>query len=143
MICERIATSDDGLEQVIDEMRLTLGDRVPGLTTIYRWLEESADFAEKSARARTLQAQLLHDRAQVQAKTPLIGVVRKIERNGEKETVTETTTDNVERSKLLVQTTLRRAGQLNPKKYGEKVGIAGADGDGPLEVVVRHIGGGQ
>jgi hypothetical protein len=31
--------------------------------------------------------------------------------------------DNVERSKLIVQTMLKRAGQLDAKKYGEKLDL--------------------
>lgn len=123
-ICERIAESEDGLETIIEKMRLTFGDRVPSIRVIYRWLESSEEFRQHSARARTLQADLLHDRAQRYARQALIGVIRKEERSGAddpKVTVTETRSDNVERAKLLVQTTLKRAGQLNPKKYGERV----------------------
>lgn len=138
-ICERIATSDDGLEQVIEELKLTSGDRIPSLRLVYVWLESSEEFLHKYSRARLLQAQLLHDRAQVQAKTPLIGIVRKVERTGEKETVTETTTDNVERSKLLVSTTLKRASQLDPKKYGDRMALTGSDGKGPAIIIQSTV----
>lgn len=121
-ICERIATSDDGLEDVLDALRIERGEHLvtPGLTTIYKWLDENEAFAKQSARARELQSHLLFDRAQKQAREPLEGtVIRRFDGKDGVE-ITETTSDNVERSKLLVQTTLRRAGQLNPKKYGDK-----------------------
>lgn len=138
-ICERIATSEDGLEQVIDELKLTFGDRVPSVRVVYRWLESSEEFRQKSARARTLQAQLLHDRAQVYARQPLIGVVRTEIRKGDSTEIQEKTCDNVERSKLLVQTTLRRAGQLDPKKYADKT--PGDSPDNPLHLKVEDVRG--
>lgn len=116
-ICERIATSDLGLEQVLAERKAESKSCVSS-TTIYKWLNANPEFAEQSARARKMQAELLHDRAQQVAQTPLIGkIVKDDEKNGR----TETTSDNVERSKLIVQTLLKRAGQLDAKKYGEKV----------------------
>ena len=139
-ICERIAESEDGLEQIIEEMKLTLGDRVPSIRVVYRWLESSEEFRQKSARARTLQADLLHDRAQRYAKQALVGTIRKEERSGSGEdlkvAITETVSDNVERAKLLVQTTLKRAGQLNPKKYGDRTTLAG-DPEAPLVLANR------
>jgi len=139
-ICESLATSEQGLEDVLDELRVIRGKQItPGLTTIYKWLEENPEFAESSARARRFQAQLLHDRAQKVAREAMIGRIEKtvVSEKGSESQVT--IADNVERSKLLVQTLLKRAGQLDAKKYGEKLQHAGASGDGPIEVVVRHI----
>lgn len=135
-ICERIATSELGLEQVLDEIRLTDG-YAPSSTSVYRWLESNEGFREKSARARRMQAELLHDRAQIAAQTPLIG---RVERDSSKDGMTVTTSDNVERSKLIVQTLLKRAGQLDPKKYGDKLQteVTGKDG-APVEFTVRSI----
>lgn len=137
-ICDRIATSEMGLEQVLEEIRLTDGE-APGSTTIYRWLEEKPEFREQSARARRMQAELLHDRAQIAAQTPLIGHSVK---DSAKDGRTTTTGDNVERSKLIVQTMLKRAGQLDPKKYGDKVQteISGPEG-APLTLKVEFVNG--
>lgn len=121
-ICERIATSELGLEQVLQE-RKDAGFSSVSSTTIYKWLRINAEFAEQSACARKMQAELLHDRAQIQAQTPLIGRVTRFESSAEGNKTIETESDNVERSKLIVQTTLKRAGQLDAKKYGEKMQI--------------------
>jgi len=132
-ICERIATSDLGLEQVLAE-RIAENKPSVSSTTIYKWLRLHPEFAEQSARARKMQAELLHDRAQQVAQTPLIGkVVRDDRKNGR----TETISDNVERSKLIVQTLLKRAGQLDAKKYGDKIQaeVSGADG-GPIQAAI-------
>jgi hypothetical protein len=144
-ICERIATSELGLEQVLEEIRLTDG-YAPATSTIYRWLETHPEFQELSARARKYQAQILHDRAQQVAQNPMIGIVERVEVVGEKIVTTRTTSDNVERSKLLVQTLLKRAGQLDARKYGEKSEISGPNG-GPIpikldreEIIAKLIG---
>ena len=121
-ICERIATSEMGLEQVLEEIRLTDG-YAPSSTTIYRWLESNKEFREQSARARRMQAELIHDRAQIDARTALIGVIEETIVDGEKIIKKRRVIDNVQRSQLIVQTSLKRAGQLDPKKYGEKVEI--------------------
>lgn len=138
LICEKIATSEEGLEQVLDEISLIQCNKTPSMMTVYRWLEASEEFREIYARARELQAQVLHDRAQVQAKTPLIGKIteRTLDAQGNVAESREKTVDNVDRSKLMVYTTLKRAGQLSPKKYGEKIqqehtGEAG----GPIQIV--------
>lgn len=127
-ICERIATTEMGLEQVLEERRL-LGKSFVSSTTIYKWLIQNGGFAEQSARARKMQAELLHDRAQIEAQRPLIGRITKtVQKEDGTTEVTETVSDNVERSKLIVQTTLRRAGQLDAKKYGDKIEHTGEVG---------------
>ncbi len=132
-ICERIATSELGLEQVLQERQDKQLSYVSS-TTIYKWLNEVPEFAEKSARARKMQAELLHDRAQQVAQSPLIG---RIEKHSDKDGATVTISDNVERSKLIVQTLLKRAGQLDSKKYGDKVQaeVSGAGG-GPIQAAI-------
>jgi hypothetical protein len=88
-----------------------------------------------------MQAELLHDRAQLAAQNALIVHTTRetVNAKGETETVT-TVSDNVERSKLIVQTMLKRAGQLDSKRYGEKVQqeIVGKDG-GPISFVAKSI----
>ena len=142
-ICERIATSELGLEQVLAEIELTDG-YAPGLTSVWRWKQANEEFRKQYLRAREDQAELLHDRAQQIAQNALIGHVTRTVVTGEGENAkTETTTtisDNVERSKLIVHTTLKRAGQLDSKRYGEKIQqeVTGKDG-GPLQFVTRSI----
>jgi len=138
-ICDRIATSDLGLEDILSQLaeeRLQQQKTTPCLRTIYRWLESNESFSQRSARARTLQAQLLHDRAQRYAREALIGTIERTEDGPDGKKTTVTRSDNVERSKLLVQTTLRRAGQLDPKKYGERITAEHTGpGGGPLQIV--------
>lgn len=129
-ICERLATTDLGLEEVLEQIKAEDGISV-SIMSVWRWEQAHPKFREQSAHARKMQAQLLHDRAQKFAREPLIGKVKKTVKTSEGIETTVTVSDNVERSKLLVQTTLRRAGQLDSKKYGEKVTLGG-DPDNPI-----------
>ena len=103
---------------------------VPKRRLVFVWLVEYEDFAKKMRMARWVQSWMLFERAQDYARHPLVGEIRTEERDidGKLLKVTTKTIDNVERSKLLVQTTLRRAANLNPREFGDKVEIK--DGGG-------------
>jgi hypothetical protein len=71
---------------------------MPTTTTIYRWLNTKADFAERYERARRVQADVLFDLAWTIAR--------------------QATEDNVRVCKLLVETIKWRTAQLAPSRYG-------------------------
>lgn len=126
-----------GLEHVLDTMKAEPDwSGTPGLTTVYRWMEANEAFAESSARARVLSADTYADAAVNEAHTGRIGLVTTTQEWGTQ----QKTGDNVERSKLIVQTLMKRAGQLNPKKYGDRLDLnhAGKDG-GPLVFEVKRV----
>ena len=121
-ICERIVESRMGLEHVLDSMRAEPEfSATPGLTTIYKWMDQYPAFAESSARARILSADTYVDAALNESHTSRIGEIEMVKETKDGTFKESKIADNVERSKLIVQTLLKRAGQLNPKKYGEKV----------------------
>ena len=129
-ICERLVESRMGLEHVLDSMRATPEfAATPGLTTIYKWLAANPQFAEMSARARELSADTYVDAALNEAHTSRIGEIEMVKETKDGTFKESKIADNVERSKLIVQTLLKRAGQLNSKKYGDKL-IHGGDGAG-------------
>lgn len=138
-ICRRIITSRIGLSRCLEEMR---GEKewsdTPSLPTIYRWIEDYPEFAEKSARARLLSAESYVDEALHEAYTVRTAktVVKRI--RGDSTEIEERVTDNVERSKLIAQILLRRAGQLNPKKYGERI-LNEHSGPGGNPMVVAQV----
>lgn len=122
-ICERLAESRMGLEHVLDSMRAEPEfAATPSLPTIYRWMEQSRDFFELSARARLLSADTYADAAVNEAHTHRLSkiIVRRESKDG-KLIEEEKIVDNVHRSQLIVQALFKRAGQLNPKKYGERL----------------------
>jgi hypothetical protein len=131
-ICEVIATTYLGMEDVLDKLRES-NPATPSLATVYRWLASSDEFREKSARARELQGDSIIDLALKEAYNSRVGVITTVKESG-----TEIKrADNVERSKLIVQTLLKRAGQLAPKKYGDKLdmNLSGKDG-GPIQAAI-------
>lgn len=138
-ICERLVESRMGLEHVLDTMRAEPDfEATPTLPTIYKWMISEKEFFEASARARLLSADTYADAAVNEAHTQRIGRI-----DGVKETKDGTFSeskviDNVQRSQLIVQTLMKRAGQLNPKKYGERTTLAG-DPENPIDLVVHRV----
>jgi hypothetical protein len=134
-ICERIVESRMGLEHVLDTMRAEPEfAATPTLVTIYRWMKENEEFFKASARARQLSADTYVDAAVNEAHTHRLGKIEAV-RETKDGTFTESkVVDNVQRSQLIVQTLLKRAGQLNPKKYGEKLDLGGT-----VEVIKRVV----
>ncbi len=134
-ICERISHSHFGLASVLDDMRDDF-PTVPSRTTVYVWLDENKEFADNFSRACNLRADYLADYAVQESHTSRIGEIRKVTPKGDEITVA----DNVERSKLIVSATFKRIGQLNPKKYGERVQNVHTDAEGgPVQFVTRSI----
>jgi hypothetical protein len=92
-ICERIVTSDYGLEQVCAASDL------PCASTVYKWLQQHDSFAEQYARARELQAHTQHDR----------GVRDALEAR------------DAQLGRLRFDARRWSAAKLNPKVYGDRI----------------------
>jgi len=121
-ICDLLACSDRSLTEVLDSLGNPISE-----STFYKWIRENDEFAQESARARESQGHYLADKALVESRTIRSG---KVTKNSDKDGRSVTEGDNVERSKLIVQTYLKRAGQLN-KALGDRTTLAG-DPDNPL-----------
>lgn len=144
-LCFVIATSDLGMEDALAYLRPEFdADRVnvPSIMTVYRWRKESKEFDTLYRDARLMQSHYLVDCAMRYAKGPLNSEVRRVKTGPEGIETTVTTTDNVSRSRLIVETIMRRAAQLNPD-YREK---REEDSDKPneqLEALVAALKGGD
>lgn len=88
-------------------------DSMPNMSTIFRWLDENAEFASKYARARQVQADVLFDELVDIADD---GSNDWMTRNGYRVEDSEVT----KRSQLRIETRKWVASKLLPKKYGEK-----------------------
>lgn len=133
-ICELIATTDLGLEDVLAELK-KCNPKIPSFSTIYKWMRENESFMQNSARARELQGDTIIDQAIKEARTVRIHTITRETERG----IEVTTQDNVQRSQLIVQTLMKRAGQLNSKKYSDKV-VHQGDSENPVEMIVRKVG---
>lgn len=105
-ICERIAESDYGLEEVCKT-----DESFPSVRTIFRWLDQHESFRHKYARAKELQGHTQAGRAvrdALNAKDAALG-------------------------RLAYDARRWHAGKLNAKVYGDKVAHVGGDeGDAPI-----------
>lgn len=125
-----------GLEHVLDSMRAEPEfESTPGLTTVYRWMAANPEFAENSARARVLSADTYVDAALIEAHTSRMGRIEAVKETKDGTFNESKILDNVPRSQLIYQALMKRAGQLNPKKYGDKLTHSG-DPDAPIGITL-------
>jgi len=113
-------------------LKITADKGFPGETTIYRWLDSNEEFRAKYARARELQADHYAAECIDLADTPVVAEKRTIKADGGEEVVIG---DAVERTRLQIDSRKWYASKLNPKKYGDKIGLTGPDGVGPIQLV--------
>ena len=98
---------------------------MPSAGTVCRWLTESETFQQQYARAREAQADALFEQ------------ILDIADDGKNDTTIDddgnirTDHDVIARSRLRVDARKWMAGKLRPKKYGDRLELAG-DGDNPL-----------
>ena len=122
LICERIANGES-LRAICDE------DGMPAQSSVFQWLIEHADFAEKYAHARIAQADVLFDEMLHIADTPVVGV-----KTITKASVVETVEgDMIEHRRLQIDSRKWLVGKLAPKKYSDKqVHEHGGPDGGPI-----------
>lgn len=124
-ICERIATSSDGLRLICEQAGIDTH-------TLYRWLEANEGFRLRYARARSLQCQVLADEIVQIADTPQSGTVTTTKATGP-----ETRTgDMIEHRRLQIDSRKWVLAKLVPHKYGKKIEHTGSDG-GPIVHTIR------
>jgi hypothetical protein len=116
-VCDLIASTPRGLDFICER-----DPDLPSSRTISRWLSSRPAFCQSYAHARELQAWLLFDEC------------LEISDDGTNDTTLETRDGRqveiihpevVARSKLRVETRLKMAVQLYPKKFGPKVELGG------------------
>lgn len=93
---------------------------MPGVSTVYRWLDEQDSFRDKYARARQDQADTLADEIIRIADEPMLGETRTIKPDG---TVEIKQGDMLEHRRLRVESRKWTAAKLKPKKYGDKTEV--------------------
>lgn len=112
-ICERIATTPRGLSFIC-----AVDSGLPDERTVARWISTRADFCQMYRAARERQADLLFDES-LEIADDSSGDLKIITRK-DGSTVEACDTEFVMRSTLRVNTRLKMAAQLAPRKYGNK-----------------------
>lgn len=118
-ICSRIASGES-------LVRICKDERMPDITTVYRWLREQPDFREIYVIAREDQADTLGDEIkEISDETPIIV---KLDDNGEEvEVVFDAAA--IQRQRLRVDARKFIAAKLKPKKWGDRTELVGAGGE--------------
>lgn len=114
-VCLAIASTPRGLAHVC------AADDMPSPSAVYKWLASEPDFVEKYLRAREAQSHLLLDECMDIADDGTNDFVMT-----DKGPALDR--DHIARSKLRVETRMRMAGKLNPKRYGDKLDLSSSDG---------------
>jgi hypothetical protein len=113
-ICMMFATDPD--------MSLTRMNADPTLPTVwhfYEWCDSHSQLSKSFARSREVQIDIQAERLKDISRAPMAGIV-KVTRVSDKDgTTTETReSDNIERTRLIIDTEKWIASKLRPKKYG-------------------------
>ena len=103
---------------------------MPSVSTICRWLAQQEDFRKQYARAKEAQVEDLLSEIPDIADTARVG--EKI-KDSEKDGRTVEYGDMIERSKLMIDARKWLASKLLPKKYGDRLELAG-DSDNPINI---------
>ena len=119
-------------EQIANGVPLAEICRQPGMPnwrTVYGWMDANEEFAAAIARARYVGEGALFEQCLVIADTPLIG--EEVEETDDGKVKTKRG-DMLGHRKLQIDTRLKLLAKWNPKKYGDKLQLGGAEGLPPL-----------
>lgn len=103
-----------------ESLRVILSDKgTPSRTAFYDWIDEDEKMAERFARASEIGDAVLMEETLEIARTPLFETIEEVGTFGDK-TITK---DNVQRSKLIIETIDKVLARRNPRKYGNKIDV--------------------
>ena len=111
---------------------------MPSWRTVYNWVVERPDFASRLARARELGYDSLAEEALEISNTPRLGQ-KKVYSSGvgeDEDSTTITEEDMLGHRKLQIETRLKLLAVWDPKRYGNKLELAG-DPSNPLKMEVQ------
>lgn len=126
LICSRLAEGES-LRSICRE------DDMPDKSTVLRWLDAHPAFRDQYARAREVQADTLADEILEIADDARNDWMQR--NHGEDDPGWVANGENIQRSRLRVDSRKWLASKLQPKKYGERLSteLTGANG-GPIQV---------
>jgi hypothetical protein len=133
-ICERIATTARGIDFICES-----DDSLPSARTVHNWLNAHPGFLQSYLRARERQADLLFDEC-LEIADDSTGDTKTVEYESGASS-TQCNSEWISRSKLRVDTRLRMAGKLSPKKYGERQTVEHTDpqGNNPFSGLMEAV----
>lgn len=148
-ICERLATSNDGLAKVLRDLRAEGRANVPSERVVYYWRAHRPDFKDAYKEAREMQGELGFDEAVRIALTPQMAQIVSTEKRGDTKTEVKSVKvqDNVERSKLICTALWQRSKVFN-RELCDSLSVGGlpgrpiehktVDGEAIIERIVKN-----
>jgi hypothetical protein len=130
-ICERIANGEP-LRAICRE------DGMPSWVTVYDWINKDESFALRFARARDLGADAIAESTLEIADDATNDWMERLDKD-DVPVGYQVNGDHIQRSKLRIETRLKLLAKWNPKKYGERLALAG-DPSSPLVVQLVRYG---
>lgn len=118
-ICERIA-SGESLRAICSE------EEFPDKATVFRWLAKDQIFRDQYARSKEIQAEYFAEELMEIADDGTNDFVERADKKGNVKVVVDQ--ENIQRSKLRVDTRKWIASKLLAKKYGDKLDLNMAGG---------------
>lgn len=128
LICQMLATGDKSLRAICEEVGTPKG-------TFLGWVFENKELADQYARARMTYVEGMADDIHFISDTQEKGITRTTKADGG---IEEKEGDMIEHRRLRIEARKWLLGKIAPKKYGDKLALAG-DGESPLTVVVRKL----
>jgi len=110
-------------------------DGMPYWRTVYLWMAQDEDLAAHIARARQAGYDAIAEECLTIANTPLVGEI--ITDDGEKLTIRKE--DMLGHRKLQIETRLKLLAKWDPKRYGDRVALTGAEDGAPIKIESRQL----
>lgn len=107
-------------------------DGMPGVQTVSDWKNKHPEFSVSIARAREEGYDAIAAECLEIANTPLEGIETTIKDDGR---VEEKRSDMLGHRKLQIETRLKLLAKWDPKRYGEKLALGGADDLPPIKTM--------
>ncbi len=135
-ICERLSNGEP-LRQICRD------DHIPAWQTIYDWMYRDDELGEGGvglsraiARARELGYDALAEQCLIIADTPQMGRKTVYASSGDdkKESVTVTEEEMLGHRRNQIETRLKLLAKWDPKRFGDRVALTGADNAPPIQV---------
>lgn len=132
LICERIAAGE-ALIAICKE------PDIPTMSTVFTWIEKFPEFAQSYARARDKRLQVMAEEIQAIADDSSGDLIEVVDKKGRTKTIVDQ--ENIQRSKLRVDTRKWLLSKLAHKTYGDRTALEhSGPGQGPLEIRVVRVG---
>ena len=126
IVCQRVSTSSKSISTILKDG--SGGLNLPVTSIVMLWLINHPELSEQYAHAKEAQTEYMAEEMM-----DIADDARNDYMENHKDGGYMLNGENVQRTKLRIETRKWLMGKLKPKKYGDKVALTGADGEGPIQ----------